>query len=227
LDNLVREVTKDKAYFDTSGGGVTISGGEPALQSTFAGKFLKALKGRGIQTAFDTCGFYPQKLLERILRYSTVVLFDLKVINSAEHQRLTGHSNETILSNLVYISEFMKTHVHPKTLWIRTPIIPGATDSDENIRDIGRFLSEQVGHSADRWELCAFNNLCKDKYSRLGLSWEFENSELLEEKDMERLASIARASGVDPGIVHWSGSTRIKQATPTPPIDEHPLRSSG
>ncbi|MFC1863803.1 glycyl-radical enzyme activating protein [Thermodesulfobacteriota bacterium] len=211
LDELVHEVIKDKAYFDKSDGGITISGGEPALQPQFAAAFLKALKEKGVQTAFDTCGLCPQKSLEMILPYATMVLFDLKQIDSFKHSQLTGAENEKILNNLIFVSNFIKSHVHPKTLWIRTPIIPGATDNIENIQGIGEYIVSSIGQVVDRWELCAFNNLCKDKYLRLGLSWEFQDTELIKQEKMEQLAEAARKTGVNPDIVHWSGSTRLEE----------------
>ncbi len=210
LDALVAEVIKDKAYFDKSEGGITISGGEPTLQPQFAAAFLKALKGKGIQTALDTCGCCSQEALEMILPYTTMVLFDLKEMDNERHKQLTGSDNDKILNNLIFVAGFMKSHVHPKTLWIRTPIIPGATGTEDNIRAIGAYIAENVSHAVTRWELCAFNNLCKDKYHRLDLIWDFEKTELNRREDMEHLAEIARNSGVNPDIVHWSGSTRLE-----------------
>lgn len=211
LEELVNEVIKDKAYFDKSDGGITISGGEPTLQADFASQFLKRLKEKGIQTALDTCGLCSKKALEKILPYTTMVLFDIKEINSLHHQQITGYPNEKILNNLIFIGEFIKNHVHPKTLWIRTPIIPGTTDSPENIHGIGEFISKNLGNIVNRWELCAFNNLCKDKYDRLGLTWEYADSSLMTVNRMEQLAAIARNSGVEPDIVHWSGSTKLEK----------------
>jgi len=210
MEDLVNEVIKDKAYFDSSDGGMTISGGEPALQADFASKFLKRLKTKGVQTALDTCGLSSKKALEKILPYTTMVLFDIKEIDSQKHQQFTGFPNEKILENLLFTAEFIKSHVHPKTLWIRTPIIPGTTDCPENIRGIGEFISNQLGSMVNRWELCAFNNLCKDKYNRLGLIWPYENSSLMTTAKMEELADVAKNSGVDPTIVHWTGSTKLE-----------------
>jgi pyruvate formate lyase activating enzyme len=210
MSDLIDEVIKDKVYFDKSDGGVTISGGEPTLQPQFAAAFLKALKERGVQTALDTCGLCSQRALEMILPYATMVLFDLKVMDPESHKRFTNVGNERILANLDYIVGFMKSHVHPKTLWIRTPVIPGATDTEENIRAIGAFIAEHVSQVVERWELCAFNNLCQDKYQRLDLAWEFESAVLNRKEDMERLAEVARSSGVNPEIVHWTGSTRLE-----------------
>ena len=211
LTDLVAEVIKDKVYFDKSEGGVTISGGEPGLQPQFAAAFLKALKEKGVQTALDTCGLCSQQALEMILPYATLVLFDMKEMNPERHQEYTGSSNDRVLSNLKFVAEFIRTHVHPKSIWIRTPIIPGTTDTEENIRAVGSYIAENVAHAVERWELCAFNNLCQDKYQRLDLTWGFEAAQLMRQEEMEHLAAVARQSGVDPEIVHWTGSTRLEE----------------
>ena len=213
LQQLLDEIVKDKVYFDKSDGGITLSGGEPTLQPHFAAELLKKLKEKGIQTALDTCGLCSKSALEMLLPYSTMVLFDIKEIDSKKHERLTGFGNEKILENLLAIAGFMKAHVHPKTLWIRTPIIPGATDTEENIRGIGEFIASHLGRSVNRWELCTFNNLCQDKYLRLGINWAFGDDQLVTEESIERLTHVAKQSGVDPDIVHWSGSTRLEEET--------------
>ena len=86
-----------------------------------------------------------------------------------------------------------------------------STDTEANISGIGAFIAKNLNGVVDRWELCAFNNLCKDKYLRLDMKWDFADTQLLPEETMERLALVARESGVDPEIVHWSGSTRLEE----------------
>ena len=213
LEDLIKEVAKDKAYFDKSDGGVTVSGGEPALQPKFVRAFLKGLKEIGIQTAIDTCGMCSSSALEEILPYATMVLFDLKDIDPVKHQEFTGGDLDKILNNLLLIRDTIRTHVHPKTLWIRTPIIPGTTDRHENIRGIGKYLADHLGNTVNRWELCSFNNLCRDKYLRLGLNWEYKDSELMTKAEMEALLSTARKSGLNPESIMWSGSTRLEEET--------------
>ena len=104
----------------------------------------------------------------------------------------------------------MQSDSKPGELWIRTPVIPGATASAENIRGIGQFMADNLDGCVSRWELCAFNNLCRDKYLRLDLDWEFKESELLSQLFMEKMAAVARNSGNNPDIVFWSGSTKLE-----------------
>jgi pyruvate formate lyase activating enzyme len=210
VSDLLAEVIKDRAYFETSGGGVTIGGGEPLLQPDFAAALLKRLNQQGIHTAVDTCGHCSAKAFRAILPQVDLILFDLKQIDPDLHTHFTGAGNQQIIANLEAVAAAMKVQSHPRELWIRTPVIPGATDSDENVSGIGRLIADRLGGHVQRWELLAFNHLCRDKYLRLGLRWEYDSAELLTADRMEGLARTARASGVDPSIVHWSGSTRVK-----------------
>ena len=209
LNALIKEVIKDRVYFEKSGGGITLSGGEPTLQARFAGAFLKGLRRQGIPTAFDTCGLCTQDALDELLPFADMVLYDLKEIDPDRHKTFTGSDNTTILKNLIYVSRFIRSHVHPNRLWVRTPIIPGATAREDTIKEIGNFIASHLGDLVSRWELCSFNNLCRDKYIRLGLDWAFKDCELMSKGDMEALSEVAKNSGVNPDIVRWSGSTKI------------------
>ncbi len=211
VDEVVHEVLKDKAYFEKSGGGITVSGGEPTLQADFVAEFLKKMKENGIHTALDTCGLAPSSAFEKVLPHTDLLLYDLKEIDSEKHRKFTGSTNEKILNNLLIISEWMKMHGKPGDLWIRTPIIPDATATEENIAGIGKFLVENNIHP-DRWELCAFNNLCNDKYLRLGIQWVFERYDLLETEKLDHLTEIAKkSSGINDERVLWTGSAKTKE----------------
>jgi pyruvate formate lyase activating enzyme len=210
VDDLCRELIKDQVYFEKSGGGITLGGGEPTLQSPFATDLLKRLKERGIPTAVDTAGLCPWEALEGLLSYTDLILYDLKVMDSQKHNELTGVGNSLIQNNLLQVKRQMEKHGQPGELWIRTPIIPEATATEANIEAIGRFIQGQLNGMVGRWDLCAFNNLCRDKYLRLGLDWSFRDRPLLDRSFMERMVEVARNSGVDPQIVHWSGATRLE-----------------
>jgi len=210
VTDLIEEVAKDRAFFEKSGGGITVSGGEPTLQSHFVSPFLKGLKARGLQTALDTCGLCSTEALETLLPYADIVLFDLKIFDPARHRELTGSDNTLILSNLEFVADYVHTHLYPQTLWIRTPVIPGATATAKNIAALGRFISTLPDGVVKRWELCTFNNLCADKYRRLEMSWGFKEAKLITKESIEALTGIAEESGVNPKIVHWSGSIRLE-----------------
>ncbi len=207
VDNLVNEILKDRAYFEKSSGGITISGGEPGLQVDFVSSLLKRLKSEGINTAFDTCGMYSEESLKKILPFTNIVLFDLKEIDPLKHKEYTGGTNQLILSNLKFISNYIKENIYPETLWVRTPIIPDATATEENISGIGKFLSNN-SIRFDRWELCAFNNLCNNKYERLGFQWTFKEYGLFGNDEMEKLLITAKKTSIRPDNIFWTGSVK-------------------
>ncbi len=206
VGDLVREVMKDASFFGTTGG-VTASGGEAALQAEFVAAFFRELKSRGVHTALDTSGHCQWKSIELILPHADLVLFDLKEIDPIRHKEFTGSGTDLIHENLLKIAEYVRGHVLPREIWVRTPLIPGATDREDNITGIGAFIAENLRGVATRWELCAFNNLCRDKYRRLGREWAFASAGLLDPLEAAALVEAAKRSGVDPGIVRLTGAT--------------------
>ena len=208
LDALLAEVLKDRTYFATSGGGVTLSGGEPTMQPDFAEALLQGLRGEGVQTALDTCGVCYPAVLERLLPHADVLLFDVKEMDPNRHRQLTGADNELILDNLLRVRDWMAAHPGQHRLWIRTPLIPGATATHENLAAIGKFLTEYLSGLVERWELCAFNNLCRDKYRRLDMPWGFAATPLLTPDEAARLEGWAREAAEGIQHVAVTGATR-------------------
>ena len=214
VDKLLGEVSKDRAYYETSGGGVTASGGEPVMQPDFVATFLRRAREIGIPTALDTCGMASPGSLDKILPHVDLVLFDLKEIDTDRHRALTGQGNEVILKALMQVRDYIRGPGAGTRLWIRTPLIPGATATRENLLGIGALIARHLNGAepskqgvVERWELCAFNNLCRDKYRRLGMAWHFGDTPLLTSAELEQFAAYARQSGVDPGIVIATGAT--------------------
>jgi pyruvate formate lyase activating enzyme len=196
IEKLFRELIKDRAYFGSQGG-ITLSGGEVMLQIAAASALAKLLKEAGIHVAIDTAGCYDYKVLEAMLPYMDMALYDIKIFDPPRHQEIVGGDNRLVLEN------YRKLRDAGMRLWVRTPIIEGATDSAENIRAIGGFLRE--AGLPEKWELCSFNNLCRDKYTRLDLDWAYKNTGLTEKKHIEELTAIAQ--GYVPGAM-YSGTTK-------------------
>jgi pyruvate formate lyase activating enzyme len=210
VEALVGELLKDGAYYQASGGGVTASGGEPAMQPGFVADLFERLRAAGISTALDTCGLAPPRALARMLPHVDLLLFDLKEIDAARHREFTGQDNSAILQALLSVREYLAGSAPSTRLWIRTPLIPGATASRENLEGLGAWLAAHMDGLVERWELCAFNNLCRDKYRRLGLEWQFATTPLLAAEELDTWADIARRSGVRPEMVFASGATRME-----------------
>jgi pyruvate formate lyase activating enzyme len=207
VEALAAEVAKDRVFFEESGGGVTASGGEPALWPDFLKAFFKRCREQGLHTALDTCGACPEKLLLELAEGADLVLLDLKDADPDRHRRFTGQSNARVLENARALAGALGP---AQTLWIRTPLIPGATATRENLSAIGRFIASDLGGAVERWELLAFNNLCREQYRRLGRSWEFKDTPLLTRAELDRLADAARASGFPPDRIAATGPTRVE-----------------
>lgn len=207
LIELVNEIGRDRAYFETSAGGVTASGGEPALQAPFVAAFLDECSAAGFHTALDTSGHAPEPAFIDLVRRTDLLLFDLKTLDPKRHRMLTGRTNHRILKNLDAAAGLIARTGRPK-LWIRTPLIPDDTDNDENIVSIGRFISQKLSGLVRRWDLSAFNNLCADQYRRMGLSWPYPAAGPQPQEKLAHIDSVARESGIDPDLVHVSGLAR-------------------
>lgn len=203
-DQLVKELLKDTAYFGPDGG-VTLSGGEALMQTAFCVDVTQQLQSAGTQVALDTCGLCSQEALQRILPHVDLFLYDIKLLDPVSHKEHTGASNAMILKNLQYLADQLRSN--GKRLWIRTPIIPGATDTDDNIRSIAQWIAGNIADVMERWELCAFNNLCESKYQRLGKSWTYSQYTRITEERMQILRDIAIQQNISPDRIYATGMT--------------------
>lgn len=177
VDEIVEEVEKDSLFYKNSGGGITLSGGEPMHQPDFTKALLMRCKEKGLHTALDTSGFARLEQWDRLLEYVDLVLFDLKQMDPARHQEYTG------VSSLPILESARKIAAQETPLIIRIPLVPGFNDMRENIKECARFAQEI---HASRIELLPFHKLCMSKYARLNRSWQLSSlaspsRELLEE----------------------------------------------
>ncbi len=196
--DLLAQVAKDKPFYETSGGGVTVSGGEPAMQPDFLEEFLPLCHDAGIATALDTCGYADWSVYERLLPHVDLVLYDLKVWDREHHHEATGVYPDRIFANAVAVGE------RGVPMWVRTPIIPGYTDDEENIGALAAFIGERLP-TVQRWDLLAYSNLGLPKYHRLDLPYSLEETQPEARDKMERRRAIAADSGAP--VVAWSGAT--------------------
>jgi len=160
VEELVKRVSKDLPFYENSGGGVTVSGGEPLSQPEFVLQFLKRLKECGIHTAVDTTGYIPYEIIESVLPYTDLFLYDLKHMNSEKHKNVVGVHNELILENAQKIARA------GGKMQIRIPLIPHFNDSEEVIKATGWFCSS-LGPAVTMIQLLPYHNLGVMKYQRI------------------------------------------------------------
>ncbi len=160
VDEVFDEIIKDKAYYENSGGGVTFSGGECMLQIDFLCEILKKCKENGIHTAVDTAGHIPFESFEKILPYTDLFLYDIKIFDTDKHKKYVGVGNELILDNLKRLFE------RKAKLWIRFPIIPDVNDSIEEMQKIKDFL-DNCG-APEKVELLPYHAMGENKYCAIG-----------------------------------------------------------
>ncbi|MGQ9492234.1 MAG: glycyl-radical enzyme activating protein [Anaerolineae bacterium] len=197
-EQLLLELLKDKVFYETSGGGITFSGGEPMMQVDFLCQVLPRCRGAGLHVALDTCGAVAWERYEQVLDWVDLILLDLKIMDAGRHKDATGVLNEGILEN----ARRMAARQIP--MWIRTPVIPGYTNDLANIRAIAWFIRESLP-TVQRWDLLAYTNLGKPKYHRLDRPYRLEGVPLLTTEEMELIWHAA--SQLVPQT-YWSGATR-------------------
>lgn len=181
ITELVKELLKDQMFYETSHGGVTLSGGEVlAGNLDYVENLMKRLKIRGIRINVDTCGAVPWQAFERVLPYVDVFLYDMKFMDSEKHHFYTGRDNREIHENLIKLSE------RGAGIWIRIPVIGGVNDSEEEIMSIGKFLREK-GIRAHQVNLLPYHNTGSGKYGRIGRVYEGAGFYTPEEEEMREL----------------------------------------
>ena len=196
-EELFAEVDKDSVFYETSGGGVTISGGEPMAQADFVLALARLCHEAGIHVALDTCGVVAWERYKRVLPLVDLVLYDLKLFDAERHRASTGVDNGRILENGRRIA------AAGVPLWIRTPVIPGYTAGAEDVAALGDFVSKLP--TVERWDLLAYTNLGQPKYRRLDRPYALEGAPLLTRAEMEALHAVA-VQRVDVAV--WSGATK-------------------
>ena len=194
-NRLLTEIEKDLLFYDQSSGGVTISGGEPLAQAPFTISLLTECRERRIHTAVDTCGQGEWKDLGRIARVTNLFLYDVKHMDSARHQELTGVSNERILENLRRLDN------EGPTLWIRYPVIPDFNDADADVAALGEFVSHLKAVKAIH--LLPFHRGGERKLERLGRPGRPLSTERDPRSAAEAAAQLLRRIGGVP--VHVGG----------------------
>lgn len=186
--SVVSKAVRLKAFFDHTGGGITLTGGEVTLQAEFAAAVLAGCRARGIHTAIETCGAVSWPRLAMLAEQADLILYDLKLVDERAHLRWTGATNRQILDNAARLAGY--------NVQVRVPLIPGITDTEENLGGIFDFM-RRVG--LGRVALLPYNPAAGAKYEWLGLPYEIQE-EPQDEATLARLAGLARESGLEVAI---------------------------
>lgn len=185
---VMAEIEKDVVFYDESGGGATFSGGEPLSQPGFLLALLRACREQEIHTAVDTCGFAPWEIFDTIREHTDLFLYDLKLMEDAQHREFTGASNELILRNLQMLSE--RGH----DIFLRVPIIPRINDDDESIRQMGEFAAT-LPHLG-RVDILPYHHTGIEKYNRLNKLYELPETRPPSDERLAEIAQILRGLGL-------------------------------
>ncbi len=202
VDEVMVEVLKDREFYKSSNGGVTLSGGEPALSKEFSREVLRKCREEGLHTAIETCGEYPWSSLEALIPFVDLVMMDIKHLDPDKHKRATGHSNERILSNARQLA------MTGRPIVFRTPIVLGVNDTEEEVGQVAAFVRSLIdmrkkrggaedGTAGIRYELLAFHKLAADKYASLGRDYTASSLHPPTTETMGVLVAAARRAGVE------------------------------
>lgn len=189
VGEVLDEVEKDRMFYETSGGGVTLSGGEPLAQPRFAEALVKEFKARGFHTALETSGFGPWNTLSKLTDCLDLIFYDVKHIDSKRHKELTGVDNRLILENLRRLAARFSPIV------VRIPFVPGANDSREDQMMMYRFLS---GLGNISWvEILPYHRLGLSKYEGLGRAYGLGTAPSVNKRELSYLVDLGKEAGID------------------------------
>ena len=185
---VIRQIEKDTAFYDESGGGITLSGGEPLMQPEFLLELLGACAELDLHRTVDTTGYADAELLLNVAEKTDLFLYDLKLMDVAKHREFTGVSNELILTNLRLLAQ------NGARIQVRIPIIPGINNDAENIERTGDFVSSLGG--IEHISILPFHNSARGKYGRLGMVSISSDIEIPTEAQLNTIAERLKISGL-------------------------------
>jgi pyruvate formate lyase activating enzyme len=189
ISDLIKEIEKDLLFYDESKGGITFSGGEPFMQTEFLLEALRETKLRDINTAIDTSGYTNYSNFQKVIPFTDLFLFDLKVMDDEVHQKYTSVSNKLILENLEKLSE------SDVRLRVRIPLIPKITDTEKNINDVLSFLSTLKKNLPV--DLLPYNEICEGKYERFNRNFELKKAATQSDSQLESIKEQFTKNGFE------------------------------
>ncbi|MCL2538953.1 MAG: glycyl-radical enzyme activating protein [Oscillospiraceae bacterium] len=190
VDDIVETALQDKPFFDNSGGGVTVSGGEPLMQPGFTLELLSRCRSHGIHTALETCGYGSGGQLLEIAQCCDLIFFDVKLLSETLHRRYTGVGNELILNNLRLLCG---CEGQAEKVVVRVPCIPQVNDSLEEIEKTAEFVRDL---GIRRMEIMPYNAMAGSKYRWIFRPYPLEGFEPREAEHYENLREIVKKNGL-------------------------------
>ena len=194
VEECMEIIRRDRSFYDQSGGGVTVSGGEPLMQSRFVAELLKACREEGISTCCDTALSTEWEDVERILPYTDLFISDIKHMDSRIHEEYTGVSNTRIIDNLRKLAR------SDKEIILRIPLIPGVNVDDDNIRRTADFILDDMNGRVRLLQLLSYMRLGTEKYKSLGIQYGMEGMKFNRKSFQKRVKEISdyfRSRGID------------------------------
>ncbi|MFC1994245.1 glycyl-radical enzyme activating protein [Chloroflexota bacterium] len=189
VDDVFDEIRKDMIYYRNSGGGITASGGEPLVQSDFVAALFQRCQAAGLHTTLDTCGYANQNALNKVLQYTDLVLFDLKIVDQETHSRVLKASQEPVLRNLNLLAD------RGRNMLIRVPLIPTFIDTKENLKAIANLISKL--DRGIKVEVLPYHRYGTGKYHMLDRTYELDNLTSQTEEQMNDIKKLFRSFGID------------------------------
>ena len=193
VDEVFDIVKRDRTFYNNSGGGLTISGGEPLAQFEFTRELLKKAKAENIHTAVDTTGYVEWEKIKGVLDFIDLLLFDIKHLDSDKHKEKTGVGNELILENAVKAAEKVKEMI------VRVPLIPDYNDSLKHIKNLAKFVKEEL-KDVNKVDLLPYHTIGVSKAAQIGMEYRFIGRNELEEGKVDKIKQILRFQGLDVSI---------------------------
>ncbi len=184
VEAVLETVERDRSYYENSGGGITLSGGEPLLQIRFAQTMLHEAKQQGLHTCLDTAGNIPCHFYSEVLADTDLFLFDIKAHDPEKHRRYTGVTNTRILSNLDFL------YRHDAAIILRCPLVPGVNDEDDHLRFVGELA--QGYPNIKGVEIMPYHNIARDKWRAIGKELPLGDLASANASDHERWLAILR-----------------------------------
>ena len=185
VEECMKEIMRDVGYYERSGGGVTVSGGEPLVQADFVAELFRACKEQGIQTCLESTFHMPWSEVEKVLPDTDIVISDIKHMDSETHRRYTGVGNELVLENLKKLVDLDKEFI------LRIPVIPNVNDNMENMAATADFILNELGGKVRTLQLLSFMRLGEEKYTSLGMPYKMEGVKMNRRSFQKRVGEFA------------------------------------